>query len=44
MDKSVKALPIYHPAYLLRSPLNKRKAWQDMMLIQRILSNSYKFC
>jgi DNA polymerase len=23
---------IYHPAYLLRSPLEKRKAWQDMQL------------
>ncbi|MCP4923850.1 MAG: uracil-DNA glycosylase [bacterium] len=35
MDKAVQTLPIYHPAYLLRSPSNKRKAWHDMMLIQR---------
>lgn len=23
---------VYHPAYLLRSPLEKRKAWQDLLL------------
>jgi DNA polymerase len=22
----------YHPAYLLRSPLEKRKVWQDMQM------------
>ncbi len=26
----------YHPAYLLRSPQEKRKAWQDLLLAQRI--------
>jgi len=26
----------YHPAYLLRNPLDKRKAWQDLCLIKRI--------
>ena len=30
----------YHPAYLLRSPLEKRKSWQDLQLIQSLLSNS----
>jgi len=25
----------YHPAYLLRNPLDKRKAWQDLCLIRR---------
>jgi DNA polymerase len=25
----------YHPAYLLRSPLEKRKAWQDLLLAVR---------
>lgn len=25
----------YHPAYLLRNPLDKRKAWGDLCLIQR---------
>jgi DNA polymerase len=27
----------YHPAYLLRSPREKRKAWQDMQLLQQLL-------
>lgn len=26
----------YHPAYLLRSPAEKRRAWQDLLLAQRI--------
>lgn len=26
----------YHPAYLLRSPADKRKAWQDLLLARRI--------
>ena len=25
----------YHPAYLLRSPVEKRKAWADLMLAMR---------
>jgi uracil-DNA glycosylase family 4 len=27
----------YHPAYLLRSPAEKRKAWQDLQLARRVL-------
>jgi DNA polymerase len=27
----------YHPAYLLRSPLEKRKSWQDLQLALRVL-------
>ena len=27
----------YHPAYLLRSPTQKRKAWQDLVLARRVL-------
>lgn len=30
----------YHPAYLLRNPLDKRKAWQDLCLIRRISESS----
>ena len=26
----------YHPAYLLRNPIDKRKAWQDLCLIKNI--------
>ena len=28
----------YHPAYLLRSPLEKRKAWSDLRLAKAVLS------
>jgi len=27
----------YHPAYLLRSPLAKQKAWADLLLARRSL-------
>ncbi len=30
----------YHPAYLLRSPLEKAKAWQDLQLALRLMSAS----
>lgn len=29
----------YHPAYLLRSPGEKRKAWQDLQLVMRLLAS-----
>jgi DNA polymerase len=28
----------YHPAYLLRSPLEKAKAWTDLCLVRELLS------
>jgi len=28
----------YHPAYLLRSPKEKSKAWQDLCLVRRLIS------
>ena len=28
----------YHPAYLLRSPTQKRKAWQDLVLARRMMA------
>jgi len=30
----------YHPAYLLRSPLEKRKAWADLKRVQAVLEGS----
>jgi uracil-DNA glycosylase family 4 len=30
----------YHPAYLLRSPLEKAKAWTDLCLVKELLSES----
>lgn len=32
----------YHPAYLLRSPLDKRKAWQDLLLAQSVSQGALK--
>jgi DNA polymerase len=31
-DTGIPLIATYHPAYLLRSPLEKRKAWQDLQL------------
>ena len=33
----IKVLPTFHPAYLLRSPSEKRKAWEDMKRIKKEL-------
>ena len=30
----------YHPAYLLRSPLDKRKAWQDLLFVQKTIESN----
>ena len=37
MPRPVPALPIYHPAYLLRSPAQKRDAWRDLLQIRERL-------
>lgn len=34
------ALPMFHPAYLLRSPEFKREAWADLLSLQARLRNS----
>lgn len=42
-DGAIPLVVTYHPAYLLRSPLEKRKAWQDLqtaMAIYRSAANS----
>jgi uracil-DNA glycosylase len=31
------ALPIFHPAFLLRQPANKRLAWADLLTLQKRL-------
>ena len=33
----VPAMPLFHPAYLLRSPVNKREAWRDLLAIREKL-------
>src|SRR5438477_893921 len=34
----IRAIPTYHPAFLLRTPLAKRLAWRDFLAIKKALS------
>jgi DNA polymerase len=36
----IRALPTFHPAYLLRSPSYKRMAWQDLRAIAAVLEGN----
>jgi DNA polymerase len=33
--EGVRLMPTFHPAYLLRNPAEKRKAWEDLQLVMR---------
>ena len=33
-----KAIATYHPAFLLRTPLQKKKVWDDMLMIRDVLN------
>jgi DNA polymerase len=35
--REVRAMPMLHPAYLLRSPIGKRLAWRDLLTIKKAL-------
>jgi DNA polymerase len=35
----IRAMPTFHPAYLLRSPLEKRFAWKDFLAIKKALGS-----
>ena len=35
-DTGIPVVITYHPAYLLRSPLEKRKAWQDLLFARQV--------
>jgi DNA polymerase len=35
--EGVKLMPTFHPAYLLRSPEEKKKAWEDLQLVMKEL-------
>tara|TARA_B100000989_G_C19479836_1_gene444632 strand:- start:69 stop:884 length:816 start_codon:yes stop_codon:yes gene_type:complete len=37
-DIAIPALPIFHPAFLLRSPVQKSNAWKDLIQIKRKLA------
>jgi DNA polymerase len=36
--REIRALPTFHPAFLLRSPLQKRLAWRDFLAIKKALA------
>lgn len=37
--RKIKAIALFHPAYLLRSPAHKKLAWQDLLAIRKALAN-----
>jgi uracil-DNA glycosylase len=37
-SREIRALATYHPAFLLRSPLQKRFAWRDFLALKRALA------
>ena len=39
LQNPVPTVLIYHPSYLLRSPHQKRLAWNDLLMIQKFLSS-----
>ena len=38
-ERQIPLIVTYHPAYLLRSPLEKRKVWDDLQLAQAVYRN-----
>lgn len=38
-DTGIPLVVTYHPAYLLRNPLDKRKAWLDLLLARRLIES-----
>ena len=36
-DRTIRAMPMFHPAYLLRQPAHKTFAWRDLQEIRRAL-------
>jgi uracil-DNA glycosylase family 4 len=36
--RKIKAIALFHPAYLLRSPAHKKLAWQDLLAIKKALN------
>jgi DNA polymerase len=35
--EGIRLMPTFHPAYLLRSPEEKKKAWEDLQLVMKDL-------
>lgn len=39
-DRQISLVVTYHPAYLLRSPSQKRKVWEDLCLAKKVVQES----
>ncbi|WP_075217030.1 uracil-DNA glycosylase [Mongoliimonas terrestris] len=39
-QRVIKAMPTFHPAYLLRNPVEKRMVWRDMLAVRAVLKGS----
>ncbi|MCI4679776.1 uracil-DNA glycosylase [Rhodoblastus acidophilus] len=39
-DRTIRALPMLHPAYLLRAPLKKAQAWRDLRALKHALDRA----
>ena len=37
--ESIKVIPTYHPAYLLRDPMRKREVWEDMKKTKKAMTS-----
>jgi DNA polymerase len=37
--REIRAIPTFHPAFLLRSPLQKRFAWRDFLAVKKALTS-----
>lgn len=35
LSEPIKAVPIFHPAFLLRNPISKKTTWQNMLVIKK---------
>jgi DNA polymerase len=42
-DKTIRALPMLHPAYLLRAPLKKAEAWRDLRALKKAMDHAGAF-
>jgi DNA polymerase len=38
--RDIRAMPTFHPAFLLRNPLSKRLSWRDFLAIKKALAQS----
>jgi len=42
-NKMIRALPMLHPAYLLRAPLKKAEAWRDLRALKKAMDHAGAF-